>query len=429
MIGVIMLVLALTVFRFGSMDAALVVRDIDAANAFWLAESGLERGESWLRAQENLPEELTYPFGDVPDTLGCGYYDVEITPDMTPARPVYTVNSNGTSGTRSRVLEVDVSQVAFSDYLYYVNRNVGTGPAWFYTGETIDGPIHSNGEIGIAGDPIFTDVIESAASTFLYYNDGTPISLSTDNNAPHDEPVFQEGYVLNGTSMDWIAQADFHVVEDRADLVLTGGHELVFGREVDEGPGPGWVSYSKINKDEWTHVELATLTNGVIYLNGDCEVSGVVDGQVSILSNGQIDIVDDLVVFDAGENGPNEGCDDIIGLMAGTKVMVKETEPNSNDCEIHAYLIAVNNQASLVDRYSHGSPRGTLTLYGGIASDKWGPVGTGYFDGDQLVVLTGYQRDFHYDWRLREFLPPGFDDVVFESSAVLRLAWRDVTPR
>ena len=31
----------------------------------------------------------------------------------------------------------------------------------FWNGETIDGPIHSNGEICIAGDPVFTDVIES----------------------------------------------------------------------------------------------------------------------------------------------------------------------------------------------------------------------------------------------------------------------------
>lgn len=55
-------------------------------------------------------------------------------------------------------------------------------------------------------------------------------------------------------------------------------------------------------------------------------------------------------------------------------------------------------------------------------------MGTGYWDGDEIVVLTGYERDFHYDWRLRSLLPPGFDAIAFTGGALVRVAWRDVTP-
>ena len=178
----------------------------------------------------------------------------------------------------------------------------------------------------------------------------------------------------------------------------------------------------------WTDVLISSF-NGIIYADGSCSVRGIVDGQVTVSSNGHIDIVDDLVYAASDVNGPLPGCDDLVGLVAGSKVDIAYNTPNCSDCVVHAHIIAVDNQAILVEQYNVGSPRGTLSLYGGLAQDKWGPVGTGYYDLDgNFVVLTGYERDFHYDWRLRTMLPPGYSLFVDGIGEYLRVAWREITP-
>ena len=212
-----------------------------------------------------------------------------------------------------------------------------------------------------------------------------------------------------------------------AGLSLTN-KKLIFGRDDGSGPMLGYVSYSKINKNQWTDVELSSF-NGIIYVGGTCHVSGILDGQATVVSNSMIEIVDDLVYAGSDANGPLPDCDDILGLVASTKVNVADNAANGSDCVVHAHIMAMNNQASLVESYSQGSPRGTLTIHGGLAQDKWGPVGTGYYDWEgNFHVLTGYVRDFHYDWRLRSILPPGYSAIIFKGGGFDRLAWRQITP-
>ncbi len=190
----------------------------------------------------------------------------------------------------------------------------------------------------------------------------------------------------------------------------------------------GYVSYSKAGKNNWTDVLISSF-NGIVYVNGQCNVEGVVDGQVTIATNGIMNITNDLTYADSDANGPCGGCNDILGLIAGSKLNVEDNVPNGTDCVIHAHMIAINNQAALVEHYAQGSPRGTLTVYGGMAQDKWGPVGTGYYDLDgDFHVLTGYERDIHYDWRLRTMLPPGYSSIIFGGGGLERLAWREITP-
>jgi hypothetical protein len=91
--------------------------------------------------------------------------------------------------------------------------------------------------------------------------------------------------------------------------------------------------------------------------------------------------------------------------------------------------MSMNNQAALVENYGQGTPRGTLTIHGGLAQDKWGPVGTGYYDDDDnFHLLTGYERDLHYDWRLRDLIPPGYSSIIFAGGGFNRLVWREITP-
>jgi Tfp pilus assembly protein PilX len=426
--AVVMLISAMAVMEIGAQDAALAIRDARASQAFYNAEAGVERGESWIKGQSSLPVSQMNPFSDSPESFGGGLYQVTVTPDNSGSRTVYTVTSYATVNGRSRAVEVDVTPTAVTDYLYFTNRNVGPGsPGFFRPGEIIDGPVHVNDEMAIWGDPVFTGKVESTASTIYYNNNYSPTSIGALSNPPHDTPDFQEGCELGASDIPWLQQSDVTTIGNLAGLSLSN-KKIVFGRDDGSGPMLGWLSHSKTNKNEWTDVELSSF-NGIIYVNGSCWVEGIVDGQVTLISNGQMDITGDLIVADSDANGPRQGCDDLIGLVVGSKLNVVDNAANQSDCVIHAHMMAINNQSCLVDSYSSGSPRGLLTVYGGMAQDKWGPVGTGYYDAyDVFHVLTGYERDFHYDWRLRTLLPPGYSSIVFKGGGLERLAWREITP-
>ena len=427
--AVVMLISVMAMMELGAQDASLAVRDVRASQAFYNAEAGAERGEAWVKGQSSPPVSQVSPFSNAPESYGGGLYHVTITPGVVGSRTAYTVTSYATVDGRSRAIEVDVTPTAFTDYLYYTNRNSGFGgPGYFRSGDVVDGPIRINEELNIWGDPVFTDKVQSAETTINYYNDGSPVSLGALSNLPYDEPDFQSGCELGVAPLPWIGQTDVHVVRDMAGLTLNGSHDIIIGRDAGSGPMLGYVSYSKEGKNKWTDV-LITSFNGIVYVNGQCNLSGVLDGELTIMSNGIVYITDDVTYADSDANGPRDGCDDILGLIAGSKMRIADNVPNGTDCTIHAHMIAVANQAALVEHYSQGSPRGTLTVHGGMAQDKWGPTGTGYYDIDgNFHVLTGYTRDMHYDWRLRTLLPPGYGHIVFGSGDLERLAWREITP-
>jgi hypothetical protein len=419
----IMMLSALALMRVGTTDATMAQRDIRTAQAFYLAESGVEKGQSWLAAQDDTPESRIYPFGVEPDSLAGGTYYVWVQPDSSSTRPVWTVRAAGSFDRHATTLEVDVTPRWFTDYLYYVNRSVGPGQTpWFFSGEVINGPLHVNDYIGIYGDPVFTSHVQSSESELIYGNNGFPIYSSAASNPPHDEPTFEDGYSLGLPEVPWIGVSDLNTLRDQAELSVNGNTDIVFGRT----PALiGYVSYSRHGDEDWTDVPLDSF-NGIIYARGDVYVHGVVDGQVTLCSNGLINIVDDCTYHDSDENGPTEDCDDILGLAAASRVNIVDNVPNSNDCVLHAHILAVNNQGGFVENYARGAPRGTLTIHGGMAQDKWGPFGIGYVWEDQYFPLTGYIRDVHYDWRFAYMLPPGYLDMITDLGVYTRIAWRVV---
>ncbi len=426
--ALVMLISALALIELGAQDAALALRDVRMSQAFYNAEAGAERGEAWLGDQTSMPTTPTMPFTSSPESFGGGLMLVSITPDASGSRIVYTIRSLSTVQGKSRAIEVDLTPTAFTDYLYYTNTSVGpASPGYFRTGDVVDGPIHINDLMAIWGDPVFESEIHTTATEIQYYNDNSPIQTSALSNPPHDYPVFEEGIEMGAATIPWLAESDLNTLKGLAGLSLAN-QELVFGRDGGSGPMLGYVSHSNIGNDSWTDVELSSF-NGLIYVNGSCLVSGIVDGQATVVNNATIEIVGDLVYAGSDANGPLPDCDDILGLVASTKVSIADNAPNGSDCVVQAHMMSMNNQASLVENYGQGTPRGTLTIHGGLAQDKWGPVGTGYYDeADEFHLLTGYERDFHYDWRLRTMLPPGYSAIIFNGGGFNRLVWREIAP-
>jgi hypothetical protein len=441
----ILLVVTLSVYQIASQDAGLAQRDFSRVQALYLAESGLAKGLTWLEAQEAPPtdQHTFYPWGQAPDTLSCGTYTMAIRPDpgngATAAQQVYTIASMGVRDGHQRSLELDVATGTIADFLYFTNREHEPGAGatvWYCSADVIDGPLHSNDQISIFGDPIFMDKVTSAYGgpadpgndpTFQYYN-GSPhahIESSAESNPPHDEPTFMEGYELGVMEIPFPSHAVLADLKDMArdgGISISGNYEFVFSRPDDDGdPMYGYVSYMK--GKNWTDIDLSTI-NGTIYVNGGFSVSGTLDGVVTLISSGPIEITNDVIYRDSSGGIPSEGCDDLLGLVAGTDITVANNEPNQDDCVIHAAMIAINNTFRVAN-WNTGSPRGALTVWGSIIQDFRGSVGTGYWDGDEMVILTGYEKDYHYDQRLRDITPPSFIEF-FQTGKYVRLAWREV---
>lgn len=449
MLIVAMTISALTLIHMGATDAVLAARDERAADALYTAESGIQRAQAWLRAQDVPPDDTAeiMPFGQEPYELSTGStFFVVIRPDTSNAtseRKLYTISSLGTSRGKSRMLEVDVEPKTLAAFLYFTDfehEPASAVPAWFTTADYIDGPLHTNDQISIFGDPVFKGEVTSTHGgaddnndvhepKFLYYNGSASNHIESDapDNAPYDEPTFEDGYELGaqGITLPNGLEACKAMALDGG-LSVAGNYEFYLGREVDGTPMHGYVSYRKKNEGEedWVDVDLSTI-NGMIYVNGSVDmIGGVLDGQLTISTNGAIGIHDDLTYLGSDGNGPFEDCDDMLGLVSAGDIVINNTEPNNDDCIIHAHMIALNTSFK-AENYNVGDPRGFLTVYGGIVQQYRGIVGTAYLLDGEAVVLTGFAKDYHYDWRLQDMQPPGYYDI-FQTGVFKRLGWREV---
>jgi hypothetical protein len=444
MLAFIMLLTAAAVFEFGARDAGLASHTVDRSRALYVAEAGLARGRSWLEAQSDPPTgtDDIIPFGGSPDTLAEGTYAVTIEPDPgndASSRKYYTIVSQATVGGKTRTLERNVMTQSFAQFIYFtVDEHLAGSvtPVWFATGDHLDGALHTNGQIHIMGDPFYGGHVSSAWGgpddddvthnpAFVYYdgNYWTHLESAAPDNAPDDVPTFQDGYELGTSSIQLPNYVDdIENIAHNGGLTVTGNTEVVLGRLVGGSPMYGYVSYRAVGGSTWTDVPISSF-NGVMFITGQVQVSGVLDGSLTLASSNDMYIMDDVVYRNADPlNGPNPDCDDILGLVSESNVIVKDNTANRTNCNIHAHIMALNTSFE-VENYRNGAPRGTLTLHGGVIQRYRGAVGTGTLEGGHVVISSGYAKNYHYDSRFNTVQPPGY----LMTGRYFMLAWREVS--
>jgi Tfp pilus assembly protein PilX len=170
-------------------------------------------------------------------------------------------------------------------------------------------------------------------------------------------------------------------------------------------------------------------------LAGDVFVKGALNGQVTIGGANDIVVVDDLTYHDKPLGSTSYQGSDILGLIANRFVSVYHpVRSNGNeltgylsDPEINAAILSVQH-SFYVQQYNRGDADllGDLTVFGAIAQQYRGPVGTfGCGGGDEQC--TGYLKNYNYDNRLKYLEPPYFlnpTDTAFQQST-----WRELQPR
>jgi hypothetical protein len=162
-------------------------------------------------------------------------------------------------------------------------------------------------------------------------------------------------------------------------------------------------------------------SKGVIYAGGTVGISGVLRGRITLYSPNTIVVLDDLRYA----TDPGTGiCSDILGLLAGTDVIVADNAlltpqntgsatrnmDDTKDLYLHSVIMALNTSFQVED-YNAGptnvndcdgtnNGRGCLFLTGGLIQDERGAVGTS--------SGSGFTKRYSYDRCAVVYPPPYF---------------------
>ncbi|MFH1689686.1 MAG: DUF4900 domain-containing protein [Candidatus Eisenbacteria bacterium] len=395
------LLVGVAIFTLGHAEGDLVEYAVDDARAFYVAEGGLERARAWLGSlQEDDPNANPVGMSFENQTLGGGTYAISVIADLSGGSwlPAYEVVCEADVDGVVRSVRAVMVPETFAKYQWFVERG---GWRWFLSGERFEGPVHINEDLRIDGDPWFGGRVTAGAG----------ISLRDDSY-----PTFEQGYELNVGDILLPDISDIDAVVKTA--ALNGGlhsgvlpHNKGFyhvrlghpsvGELTYEGLRPKGSGYKTILSPRT--VDIASL-NGAVWFGDPVAIEGTLDGQLTIVADGDMEIWDDLL-YDASTPGagPDSGCDDVLGLIANGDIVISYTTANRNDCEIHGVLMALNKKLQ-AENYNSYAPRGDLVVYGGLMAEHSIYLGK-YDDG---YCVNGYERHYRLDPRLPRMPPPFF---------------------
>ncbi|MFQ5601904.1 MAG: hypothetical protein ACE5HS_01395 [bacterium] len=251
----------------------------------------------------------------------------------------------------------------------------------YATGDTIMNRIHSNERFQITGTPVFMDKVTCKMGNY--------------SDLGGADPKFLNSAEFGATA---IALPNLTALKDTA---LAGGVTY---------PDELWLTFNadgsyKCSTNVITEIRnLADVGfNGTIMTTNkkNLHVKGVVNGQVTIISDEHLYIEDDLVYNSDPRIVANST--DFVGLICDKNIIVADNAETSAGVEIHAAILA--KELVTVENYNIGAPRGTLTILGSIVQKSSLPFGT--YDGFG-TLLTGYNLVHVYDRRLFDRTPPYF---------------------
>ncbi|HLW96240.1 MAG TPA: hypothetical protein VKS25_12755 [Solirubrobacteraceae bacterium] len=469
-------------------DTHLSRNDLDQKRAYAAAQAGIQAYNYQLNQNENYWQTCTgIPSTTVPGSTdtGGGSESYLVTP--LPATGVsacnssnalatmiegasagsasgsFRVQSTGTSGNVKRTIVAQYKPPSFLNYVYYTdyettdpsalpgspsdcevhypNRGSDCGGAInFISGDSINGPLHSEDTLSICGSPTLGRTVADAVEAPAYTNEtggtctNSPNIVGTYNaHATSLQPPSSNATLLSVTnSADHFTGA--------TTLTLNGSTISVTNTAAgDNNTTIPWPSNGVI------YVSTSSSGCGIIYTpfnpsytgDGNCGnvyISGTYTQSLTVATDNDIIITGNLEPTALNSSGvPTSNA--LLGLIADEFVRIYHpvagTRGNSRDAcssggfgapdvtndtgtiynpKIYAAILAVSH-SFIVDNYDCGgeSPAlGTLFVYGAIAQLFRGPVGTGGSGG----ASNGYVKSYNYDDRLQSEEPPYFLNPV-----------------
>lgn len=277
-----------------------------------------------------------------------------------------------------------IKRNSFSMYAWMTNTELmGSTPIYWITRDTVWGRVHSNGTLYVDGQPVFME----KATTSRGFNP----DVGTGTN----HAIFKNGYETGIASIKF--PDDFNELTTAASsggraytgetwLSCTAGTAadndgMVYVRHSSGGPIVDSINLSNAS------------FNGVISCNTKIHVQGTVDGRLSICSQSDVIVENDVLCANSPNGNPSSN--DMIGLIADHDVVVADNTANNNNCVIEASIFC-RTGGFRAENYNSRGEAGTLSLVGSIVQNARGPVAQ--FSGSKIT--DGFSKRYRYDNRL-----------------------------
>jgi hypothetical protein len=299
-------------------------------------------------------------------------------------------------------VEVYFNKRRLNSFSMYAWMTDFEGNSFWTTGDTVWGRIHSNGNLHFDGTPVFMEKVTTSKNFDPKPGVGT-------NHA-----VYKKGYETGVASVtfpsdlsDLIAASTSGGKQYAGDIWVTlnggtaaSGDGYAVVRATASGPAIDTVWFSNPS------------FNGVILGTGRVNVEGTVDGRVTIASQTDVYIQNDIVY----EQDPLAGSsDDLLGLVADQNVMIADNAANNSNCVVDAAIFA-RSQSFAAENLTGRPYSGNLQVLGSIVQKNRGEVAK--YSGSTLS--KGFYKRYRFDDRLQDpsFRPPYFPGFYVKTLAI-----------
>ena len=420
-VTVILILIAAYVAR-SIAEMRIAQREGNSLAAYAAAESGVDYAFDWLKLQPAPPAGTTPIISPViagvpQPALTTGTYAITIVPNAgnpTNWPKKYEIVSVGKSGDSTRTVCYEVQRDTFAKNIWFTNtESYGGTDVWFVTNDSLNGPVHTNDSFNISGNPSFPDLIdphptEEHGPSVNYMHPGV------------DNPNFAQPVDFNVDTIAMPTQATaLRSAAASGGRVFTGNTTITLNANAT-------MNVTNANGG-FNNTNMPIPANGAIFVQnkvsgnkiteyGDVNVSGTLNGRLSIGANDVLIIAGNIQYNSNPQTNPNST--DTLGLIAeGDVVILQGACPNNGNLAIQASVMAMADSFYLENWDTN--MKGTLNVYGGITQNQRGPVGT--FNTNTNAKASGFSKNYLYDRRLRDAPPPFFPDTKDYQG----IAWRE----
>jgi len=359
--------------------------------------------------------------GDFIGTCDGGSSSGTTPPDMI------AIQAEGTYNGETSIVSVELLPSKFSKFAYYSAYEPSN--IWWTSGDTVWGPMHVQGNLKIANNPVFWGKVTLQGSIEEYgYWDNVEVGgywawqrVGHGRNKHWEEvwvPQYEWQYISDADPKFYRGYEQGISVPLPDDGVANVEAAATSGGHVFSGQDTVIITFKSdsINYKFTAHDPSGTTVlgntlapNGALFVdNGTVRVSGTVSGSFTLGVDGRSShgkgnlYFDDDIVY---ENDPrtNPLSNDLLGLVVKNSALITNNAANNDDISIHA-SVYIEDGGFGAENYSSRPSSGNINLLGGIIQAERFAVGT--FDASGTT--HGFNKRYKYDERLMRVSPPFF---------------------
>jgi len=422
-----------------------------------ITQAGVNTFPSSTCVNASIPTGCAVPFIPAAGTdngvyqMGAtnGNYAVSIVFNPAP-RTNYIITSTGTYNKISKTLQLQIIGASVSKWAYWsqseINPQLGGALWWVGMPGMVmltDGPVQTNGQLNIFGNPIFFDPVTESNLPVVNGVLGNVPTSNTPNyffgtannpNGNGSDPnfIFKAGITNDAPPIDLPPLPTLNAIQTTANdtisgvqqgLVLTGASQVTFNPTGTITVTGNVVSAACKVITAYNKTTIPAPKNGVIYVqststipkcnsqakDGNATVQGTVSGQLTVTADQNIYLSGSVAYNQDPRTNP--ASTDMLGLVANQNITIVEaTAPTQ--LEVAGVMMALQGSFQ-VDQYwvfRGNASTAVMDQYGSLINYACGATGEMDMSGN---LLGGWNQIQSYDDRLGTTMsPPGFPPYV-----------------